>query len=50
MKCKFKKVRTTEKKQQLKAQIKTVAWIVVTPLLFCAVAIYQAFNRKKETN
>ena len=50
MKCKFKEVRTIEEKQKIKAQIQTAAWIVVTPALFCAVAIYQVFNRKQETN
>jgi hypothetical protein len=50
MKSKIKEVRTIEGKQKIKAQLKTAAWIIVTPALLCAAAISQAFNRKKETN
>jgi hypothetical protein len=49
MKCKFKKVRTIEGKERLKAQVITAAWIVVTPALFCAAAIAQTINKNKET-
>ena len=50
MKCKFKKVRTIEDKQRIKAQVITAAWIIVTPVLFCAAAVAQTINKNKETN